>query len=357
MNIADKIAVSATNKVPAIADISRSMVELAQLANKSPDFIRECEDTARRRDETVSGPYRMFQYLLAAIGPEKMELLPEVGSERGKTGNRPYDKFPILIDGKEKVRSNIALFLDTVSPVQTLNATLDRIMKGEGEFAHLGEPGKSPLRDREKGKWGQKLSTVKNTVKKAITLSHQFSKLGELEGVDFELATHHDGKTLDLDTTYPVFVFDPNKRQDARFLKVGDLLNLEPEKVPGIVAANPDKVTPYHALLSTLSRGKKEPDSKTDESKVKPIEIGRVADVINELVALIEKDDANAPAIISKFLGKGRTADNVYNFGKFYLFMQAEVWPAIEPEFRHVETQRLAADRKAKEEQAAKNAA
>lgn len=333
-----------TNGVKAFRGHSQAMAFTRQGGRELNNLLFSI---AKRKEEEGKGPIEMLVYLSTHFD---IADLPVVGSKKGETGNKPYDKYTTEVtteQGKRNVPGS--WYTDAVKSTETwaeLHQRRESIKQGQGDGVPADiiamKPGDRAL---EKKRIERFIANMRTGLTRGSMLWHQVEAIASMNParVKVRMPTmkqkDQDGNEITVVTGSLIRVYDPadvSDNAEPEVLTVSQFLAWDATKA----SADPDGGT-IASLKATAMRGTKGKAGKdkagTGSNYVAPDNLEKVLTLFNVLATGIDSETDEGEKLYAKLLTRvnagGNEADEtIMSIGKV-CFALDSLWTIIRPKY------------------------
>jgi hypothetical protein len=316
---------------------------------------------AKRKEEEGKGPIETVVFLLSHYSDEEGHAIPEVGSQEGKTGNRPYDRYTSTIktaDGDRKVPGS--WFTDAVKATDewdALNLRREHCKTGQGEGIPADIIAMSPgQRAMEIKRITDFIKNMRTGLTKGSMLLHQVEKVGALNPARIKVRLpvmqqkDKDGNEVTVVIGNLIRVTDPaGIVQEDEVLTVSQFLQWDVEKAGK--AEDKGSITSLKATATRAPRKGTADKAGTGTAYTIPKTLEQTLTLFNCLASALDNGTDAGRMLESKLLSEcakeGPAGDEAtVSVGK--VCMAADnIWTVIQTRFNTIMAQKAAATKKA----------
>lgn len=280
--------------------------------------------------------------------------VPELGSEEGKTGNKPFDRYVTKVQGSAPIRGS--WFTDVVAETPQaadIRKEIAWAQAGQGPDipAHILDMGTARRKEYIEEQ-RQLLTDMRTGLTKGAQLWHQLEKINAMnpDRVAVKLPIMEqkdsDGNPVTVVTGSLIRVYDPKKIDEDESVKVGSFLQYDAEAA----LADPAGAT-IKTLKATASRDTKKKGgvsgSGTGTGYVQPKTIGELLTLFNVLASALDNGTEHGRKMESQLLSAcakaGSEGDEaVVSTGNVCLAAD-NVWTVIQNRYNAIKAAQAAA--------------
>lgn len=313
---------------------------------------------AKRKEEESKGPIETMLFLQTHFSDEEMSMVPKVGSKKGDTGNKPYDKYTIEVttaDGKRNVPGS--WYTDVVKSTDdwaALNLRREQCKVGQGEDIPADILAMSTgQRAMEKKRIDAFISNMRKGLTKGAMLLHHVEEVNAMNPARVKVRMPYmnqkdkDGNAVTVVTGSLIRVSDPSGIvEEEEVLTVSQFLAWNVEK-----ASKADDKGSITSLKATATRAPKGTGAgKGAAGKtayVAPATLEQVLLLFNVLATGIDQESDEGEKLYSRILtkvsAKDKDADEaVVSIGKVCLACDA-LWTIVRPRYMLIQEQKAKA--------------
>lgn len=302
---------------------------------------------AKRKEEETKGPIETMVFLSDTFA---FEDIPVVGSKKGETGNKPYDKYTTEVttsEGKRNVPGSF--YTDVVKSTSTwleLHTRREWIKatQGEGVPADIVamKPGDRAL---EKKRIDKFIANMRTGLTKGSMLLHQWEAIKAMNPdrvrVRMPVMEQKDGagNPVNVVTGSLIRVYDPSDTSndaEPEVLTVSQFLAWDAEKA----SKDPDKGT-IASLKATATRApkgtQKAGKAGSGTAYVAPTTLEKAKELFNALATGIDQESDDGERLYAKILAEiskptSEAAETILSIGKVCLACDA-LWTIVRPKY------------------------
>ncbi len=303
---------------------------------------------ARRKEEEGKGPLETLVFLNEHFD---FNDLPVVGSKKGETGNKPYDKYTTEVttsEGKRNVPGSFYTDVVKSLPVWAdLHQRREHCKAGQGEGVPADIIAMSPSdRAMEKKRIDKFIANMRTGLTRGSMLLHQWKAIESLnpDRVKVRLPIMRqkdkDGNDISVVVGSLIRVTDPTNLSDdaePEVLTVSQFLAWDADKA----AKDPDKGT-IASLKATATRapkgaGQGKGKAGTGNVYVAPTTLEKAKELFNALATGIDQESDDGEKLYAKLLTEvakptNEAAETILAIGKVCLACDS-LWTIVRPKY------------------------